>query len=96
VRLAPEQVSVIPVSPAQADRAPEIHAELVACGLRSRLDAEDETLARRIAIAHHDGVPFVIVVGAREVTDGTLAVRDRRWSAPAADAIAELVQRCPG
>jgi threonyl-tRNA synthetase len=94
--LAPEQIAVLPVAPAHRERAAEVHAELVQRGLRSRLDDDDETVSRRVAIAHHDGVPFVIVVGDREVTDGTLAIRasDRRWTAPADAAIAELVRGC--
>jgi len=94
--LAPEQIAVVPVSPSQAARAAEVHRELLALGLRARLDDDDETLSRRVAIAHHDGIPFVIVVGAREVTDGTLAIRApvRRWSASASDAFAELVNAC--
>jgi len=94
--LAPEQIAVVPVSADQRDAAAEAHARLVRAGLRSRLDADDETLARRIARAHHDGVPFAVVVGDRERAAGTLAVRDRdgRWSLPVDDAVAELVRRC--
>jgi threonyl-tRNA synthetase len=75
---------------------PTITAKLVRAGLRSRLDTEDGTLSRRIAVAHHDGVPFVVVIGDREIRDTTLAVRarDGRWSRPVADAIAELARRC--
>jgi threonyl-tRNA synthetase len=93
--LAPDQVAVVPVASNHAVRAAEICAELARAGLRSRLDAEDGTLSRRIAVAHHDGVPFVVVIGDREVGDATLAVRarDDRWSRPAGDAIAELVRR---
>ena len=93
--LAPEQVAVVPVSAHQRARAAEVCAALAAAGLRSRLDAADATLSRRIAVAHHDGVPFVAVVGDREVTAGTLSVRaaDGSWTAPVAAAIAELARR---
>ena len=94
--LAPDQVAVVPVSPAHRDAAAAAHARLVRAGLRSRLDADGETLARRIAMAHHDGVPFAVVVGDRECAGGTLAVRGRdgRWSLPVDDAVAELVRCC--
>lgn len=97
--LAPDQVAVIPVKPEQPDqleRAEKLCAQLAACGLRPRLDADHETLGRRIAIAHHLGVPFVAVVGDREVAEGSLAVRGRdgQWSAAADEAIAELRRRC--
>ncbi len=96
--LAPEQVAVMPIAAAHQARAAELHARLAGAGLRSRLDDDDRTLARRIAQAHHDGVPFVAVVGQREVDDGTVAIRSRddRWTAPVDEAIAELVRRAAG
>lgn len=94
--LAPEQVAVVPVAPEHRDRAAEVCRQLEQAGLRGRLDGEHQTLARRIAIAHHDGVPFVVVIGDRELRDGTLAIRarDGQWSAAASEAIAGLVARC--
>jgi len=93
--LAPDQLVVAPIADVHRARAEEVRDELARAGLRVRLEA-DGTVARRIALAQHDGVPFVVVIGAREVAGGSLAVRDRdrQWSAPASDAIAELVQRC--
>ncbi len=92
--LAPEQVAVLPVAPEHRARAAEVTAALGS--VRARLDADDETLGRRIAIANHDGVPFVVVIGDREISDGTLAVRSRdaKWTAPANEAIADLAKRC--
>jgi threonyl-tRNA synthetase len=97
--LAPEQVAVVPVDaerPQQLARATAVVAQLRAAGLRARLDDQRETLARRVAIAHHDGVPFVAVLGDREVEAGTLAIRGReeQWASAAASAVAELVRRC--
>jgi threonyl-tRNA synthetase len=93
--LAPDQVSVIPVAPGHRERAAEIRDAIAAAGLRVRFDADDATLARRIAVAHHDGVPFAVIVGDREIADGTLAIRGRddKWTAPVAEAIAELSRR---
>jgi threonyl-tRNA synthetase len=64
--------------------------------LRGRLDVDDATLSRRIAVAHHDGVPFVVIVGDRELERDTLSIRGRdgQWTAPAGDAIADLARRC--
>ena len=93
--LAPEQIAVVPVSASHRARAAELCGELARAGLRSRLDAADATLSRRIAIAHRDGVPFVAIVGDRELAGATLSIRarDGQWTAPVADAIAELVRR---
>jgi threonyl-tRNA synthetase len=93
--LAPEQVSVLPIAAAHADHAIAIERRLAAAGLRCRVDADD-TIARRIVRAHEDGVPFVVVIGDREVAVDGLAVRcgEDRWTAPAAEAIAEIARRC--
>src|SRR5262249_8262057 len=64
--LAPDQVAVVPVSAGQRAAAADVAARLAAAGVRSRLDADADTLGKRIAHAHHDGVPFVAVVGDRE------------------------------
>jgi threonyl-tRNA synthetase len=94
--LAPDQVAIVPVGPAHRDRTAAIAGDLVRAGLRARVDTDDGTVARRIAVALHDGVPFVAVVGDRESADDTVAVRagDRQWSARVADAIADLADRC--
>ena len=91
--LAPEQVAVVPVSAQHRARAAAVHGELQRAGLRSRLDADDGTLSRRIAVAHHDGVPFAVIIGDRELREQSLSVRGRdgQWSAPASEAIAKLV-----
>ena len=97
--LAPEQIAIVPVGEAHRAQAEAIAARLAP--LRVRVDCED-SLARRVAIAHHDGVPFVIVIGDRELADGTLAIRgrdgrdgrDARWSAPIDEAVAKVSARC--
>ena len=90
--LAPEQVALLPVGPAQEEPARALATRL---GLRARIDAGG-TLSKRILEAHHDGVPFAIVLGEREVRDGTLSIRarDRQWSGPVDQVISELRERC--
>jgi threonyl-tRNA synthetase len=87
---------VLPIADAQLPRARELCDTLVARGIRARLAAESETLKRRIAIAHHAGIPYSVVLGAREVAECTVAVRgrDEQWSSPADEAIEQLVSRC--
>ena len=94
--LAPEQVAVVPVGVAHREAAGAIARALGEAGVRARVDASDATLSRRIAIAHHDGVPFQIVIGDKELAGGTLAIRarDAQWWAPRELAIADLAKRC--
>src|SRR5262249_19041264 len=94
--LAPDQVAVIPVSAPHRDVVGHLHGRVARAGPRSGLDADAGTVSRRIAQAHHDGVPFAVIVGDRERQDGTLSVRarDAQWNAPIDAAIADLAQRC--
>jgi threonyl-tRNA synthetase len=96
--LAPDQVVIVPIAAAHRARAAAVLAAAEAAGLRARVADDDDTLARRIALAHQDGVPFVVVIGDREQAAGTLSVRarDGQWSAPEGEAIAELRCRCAG
>ncbi len=94
--LAPEQVAVLPISASQRDGAALIRDRFVAAGLRSRLDDGDQTLSRRIALAHQAGVPIVAVVGDRELRDGTLSLRarDGQRTLAVAEAVADVVRQC--
>lgn len=92
--LAPEQVVVAPVAAPQRAFAGDVAARLRAAGVRARLDDADATLSRRVRVAHALGVPFFVVVGAREVESNSVAVRARAaapWSAPRDAAIGEIV-----
>ena len=94
--LAPEQVVVIPVAEAHGAWAREVSGALAAVGLRARRDAREESLARRIAEAHQAAVPFVVVVGARELAAGTIAMRagNEQHVLSLQDGIALLKERC--
>jgi threonyl-tRNA synthetase len=75
--LAPEQVHVLPVGPEHQARAGVVGARLRDVGLRVSVVAASDSLARRIALAHERAVPFVAVLGGREVDSGTVALRLR-------------------
>ncbi len=75
--LAPEQVRVIPITEEQADAARAVTDRLALAGIRAALDDRNDTLNYRIRDAELMKVPFMAVVGKREVADGTVAVRAR-------------------
>jgi threonyl-tRNA synthetase len=77
VWLAPVQVTVIPISDEQAASAREFGAQLRARGIRAEVDDRNETLNYRIREAETQKVPYMAVVGGREVENGTAAVRIR-------------------
>ena len=77
VWLAPEQVRVIPISDAQADGARAIAARLKAAGLRVHVDAGSETLNYRVREGEVAKVPYMAVVGQRELDADSIALRVR-------------------
>jgi threonyl-tRNA synthetase len=74
--LAPEQVRVLPISEHQAAAAQELVAELKQAGIRAQLDGRD-TLSYRIREGELQKVPYMAVVGEKEASAGTVAVRRR-------------------
>jgi threonyl-tRNA synthetase len=77
VWLAPEQVRVIPISDAQADAARKLADRLKAAGVRAHVDDRGETLNYRIREAEVQKVPYMAVLGQREVEADSLALRVR-------------------
>ncbi len=77
VWLAPEQVRVIPISDAQAGGARTVAARLKAAGLRVHVDAGSETLNYRVRAGEVAKVPYMAVVGQRELDADSIALRVR-------------------
>jgi len=75
--LAPEQARVMPISERQAERAEEIAAQLRAAGLRVESDLRNEKIGYKIREAQMQKVPYVLVIGDKEIEDGTVSVRAR-------------------
>lgn len=74
--LAPEQVRVLPISEQWETSAREAAAGLAAAGVRVHVE-ERETLNYRIREAESLKIPYMAIVGEREASDGTVAVRRR-------------------
>jgi len=77
VWISPEQVRVIPITDDLASAASDIHGRLRADGIRSSVDDRSETLNYRVRDGEIMKVPYMAVVGKREVENGTVAVRVR-------------------
>ncbi|MEX2528532.1 MAG: threonine--tRNA ligase [Gemmatimonadota bacterium] len=74
--LAPEQVRILPIGEDFAASAHEYREQLRSAGIRAEV-MERETLSYRIREAEMRKVPYMAVVGEREVEAGTVAVRKR-------------------
>jgi len=77
VWLAPVQVMVIPVADRHLDYARKLEAELRSEGVRVGVDARSERINLKIRQAQLDKVPYMLVVGDKEVAAGSVSVRLR-------------------
>ncbi len=75
--LAPDQVRVLTISQDHADYGEKAVSELKNRGLRAELDARDEKIGYKIRQAQLDKVPYMLVVGDKEIEGGTVSVRSR-------------------
>ena len=76
--LAPTQVTVVPITEKHADYAESVYKKLFADGIRVQLDDRSESVNYKIREAIQDKkVPYVVVVGDKEIESGSVAVRKR-------------------
>jgi len=77
VWLSPIQVLVIPIADRHFDYAKEVRSRLVREGARADVDLRNEKTGFKIREAQLQKIPYMLVVGDREVENGTVAVRHR-------------------
>ncbi len=75
--VAPVQARVVPVADDHRDAAEALRDELDELGVRAELDTTSDTLGKRIRAAEMERVPYILVIGDKEVGGDTLAVRER-------------------
>lgn len=75
--LAPTQAMIIPISDEQNEASHEVMKKLRRLGIRVEIDESNERMNAKIAKATADKVPYMLVMGKREVEEGTLSVRHR-------------------
>ena len=75
--LAPEQVRVLPINDDVADDARRFTEQLRSAGIRATVDDRAETLNYKVREAELQKVPYMAVIGAREMEAATVAVRSR-------------------
>jgi len=75
--LAPVQVKIIPVADRHNEHAKKVAAELKASGIRVETDDRSERMNLKIRQAQMEKIPYMVVIGDKEATDNTVAVRKR-------------------
>ncbi|MDI9632791.1 MAG: threonine--tRNA ligase [Methanolinea sp.] len=79
--LSPVQARVIPVAERHLEHATRVALALNAARIRADLDDRDESVSKKVREAAVDWIPFVVVVGDKEVESGRLTVTVRSRSA---------------
>jgi len=75
--IAPVQVRILPVSGDFVDYAKKAAETLRARGIRVEIDERDEKLGKKIRDAQTQKIPYMAVVGEKEMQSGTIAPRER-------------------
>ncbi len=75
--IAPVQARVVPVSVKHEEYAESVYEELKDMGFRVEMEYRNETLGKKIRFAETDKVPYILIVGDKEVESKTVAVRRR-------------------
>jgi threonyl-tRNA synthetase len=75
--LSPEQVRILPISEKFNDYAKTVEEKLKAARLRCTCDFSNEKVSAKIAKAHGDKLPYMLVVGSKEEQSNTVNVRIR-------------------
>ena len=75
--LAPVQAVIIPIADRHQDYAEHVRAKLAAADIRVETDARSERMGFKIREAQLQKIPYMLIAGDREISDGTVAVRSR-------------------
>jgi len=76
--LAPVQVKVMNITDNQGKYASEIRAKLRAAGIRAEVDLRNEKIGYKIREAQLQKIPYMLVLGDKEMNEGIVAVRSRK------------------
>jgi threonyl-tRNA synthetase len=76
--LAPEQVRILPIIDKHHDYAAEVCKKLADSGIRAEVDYRNEKIGFKIREAQMEKVPYMLVIGDKEMENGQAAVRSRK------------------
>jgi threonyl-tRNA synthetase len=77
VWLSPVQAAILPISDKQNDSGEKIHGLMSEAGIRVDINKDNETLGKKIREAEKQKIPYILVLGDKEIQAGTVSVRRR-------------------
>jgi threonyl-tRNA synthetase len=91
--LAPDQIAVLPISERFSEYAKSVYDQLKAQDIRGILDERDEKIGRKIRDAETKKIPYMLIVGEREATEGLVAVRRHGEGDQGSISLAEFITK---
>ncbi len=89
--MAPEQVRFLPIGDEQVEYCHSIARRMEALGMRVTVDERNEKIGYKIRAAQLEKVPYMLVIGEKEMTENTVAVRSRKKGDMGAMGIDEFI-----
>ena len=90
--LAPIQTILLPIADRHHEYAAEVAAELRAKGYRAEVDARNEKIGKKIAEAEVQKIPYMLIMGDRDVAGRTVSVRKRSIGDQGAMTVEQLIE----
>ncbi len=91
--LAPTQVAVLPITDAQMEYARNVAQQLGEAGFRVELNESGDRISYKIRQATLQKVPYMAVIGEREVQSGAVSLRERSGNDLGAVSVPDLLER---
>ena len=76
--MAPEQIRILPIGDEQEYYAQSLADRLEDAGMRVTVDARNEKIGYKIRAAQLEKIPYMLVIGEKEMSEGSVAVRSRK------------------
>lgn len=91
--ISPTQVMIMPITDRQLDYAYDIKKKLEAEGLRVEIDSRSEKIGYKIRSAQLEKIPYMLVIGDKELENGTVSLRSRKEGDLGAVAVDDVVAK---
>jgi threonyl-tRNA synthetase len=91
--LAPVQLRLLPVVDSAVEHCEAIVRQAAQLGIRAEVDRSGNRISKMVRLAEQQKVPLTAVVGAQEMSEGTLGLRARHGAALGAQSVEQVLQR---
>ena len=91
--LAPEQVRLLPIGESHIEYAQKLADKMSARGMRVTVDADDINIGTKIKKARLERIPYMFIIGDKEVQSNTLSVRSRKTGEESGVACDDMLAR---